>query len=111
MRSWKFYRAAAEQYREPNVFLGPLNTEARDVLIHYVRQGKLGDGTDYFGVYAEDHAAWLKVQPKAVGLVEITQDKVPVPNQFTEWQGKKQKMGLVSDDVGLTPTPSVEVAR
>ena len=104
MRSWKFYRAAAEQYREPNVFLGPLNTEAGDILIHYVRQGKLGDGTDYFGVYAEDHAAWLKVQPKAVGLVEVTATDVPVPNQYTELRAVKTLAKRAVEDIGLATT-------
>ncbi len=77
MRSWKFYRAAAEQYRAPNVFPGPLRTEADaedgDKFVHYIREGQLGDGTDYFGVYCEDgdHAAWLAVQPAAVGIAEV----------------------------------------
>ena len=75
MRSWKFYRAAAEQYRARNVFPGPLDTGAAaedgDRFVHYVREGRLGDGTDYFGVYCEDHAAWLAAQPTAVGITEV----------------------------------------
>ena len=107
MRSWKFYRAAAEQYREHNVFLGLLNTEAGDQLIHYVRQGKLGSGTDYFGIYCEDHAAWLKVQPGGLGLVEIAQDKVPVPNQFTELRAAKVLAKRAVEDIGLVEAKKV----
>ena len=69
--SWKFFEADAEQFRGYNVFTGPLKTEAGDVFVHYIRQGKLGAGTDYFGIYCEDHAAWLTVQPKDLQLKEV----------------------------------------
>ena len=82
--SWKYYRAKAEQFRAYNVFTGPLKTEEGDAFVHYVRQGKLGNGTDFFGIYYEDHAAWLKVQPKDLGLAEVAQAEIPVDNPHTK---------------------------
>lgn len=108
MRTWKFYRAAAEQYREPNVFHGPLNIEDGDRFIHYVRQGKLGSGTDYFGIYCEDHAGWLKVQPKGLGLVEVVEKDVPLPNQLTELRAVKVLANRVVEDIGLAVPDVVE---
>lgn len=101
-RSWKYYRAKAEQFRGYNVFPGPLDAEAGEVFIHYIRQGKLGDGTDYFGVFCEDHAAWLKVQPQRLELTEIAAEKVPVPNVYTELVAAKiaSKRAPV-EDIGL----------
>ena len=82
-RSWKYYQAKAEQFRAHNVFTGPLRTEESDRFVHYMRQGKLGDGTDYFGVYCEDHASWLKVQPKDLLLQEVDASTIP-PNPHVE---------------------------
>lgn len=100
-RSWKYYRAKAEQFRGYNVFPGPLDAEAGDVFIHYVRQGKLGDGTDYFGVFSGDHAAWLKVQPPGLDLKEISAEEVPKPNVYTLLAAAKIEDGRVLSDTGL----------
>ncbi len=100
-RSWKFYRADAEQFRGYNVFIGPLDTEADDVFIHYIRQGKLGNGTDYFGIYCEDHAAWVSVQPKNLDLKEIGREVVVVPNAHTLWAKEKAKRKMVVEDIGI----------
>ena len=101
MRTWKYYRARAEQFRAHNVFVGPLHTEDGDHWVHYVRQGKLGDGTDYFGIFCEDHAVWLKVQPKDLGLKEISAKEVPVPNVYTTLAAKKVELDRLSEDIGL----------
>ena len=100
MSSWKYYRAKAEQFREHNVFWGTLKEDG-DRFIHYVRQGKLGDGTDYFGVFCGDHAAWLRVQPKGLEIVEIGVKEVPVPNVYTLLAAAKIEDGRVPSDIGL----------
>ena len=100
-RSWKYYQAKAEQFRAHNVFTGPLRTEESDRFVHYMRQGKLGDGTDYFGVYCEDHASWLKVQPKDLKLIEIGAKDVPVPNVYTTLAVEKVELGISPEDIGL----------
>ena len=108
MRSWRYYKAKAERIREHNVFLGPLDTDAGDIFIHYLRQGTLGNGTDFFGIYCEDHAAWLAVQPKNVGLVEVAEKGVPTPNQFTELRAVKTLAGRAVEDVGLALTTTTK---
>lgn len=101
MASWKYYRAKAEQFRGYNVFPGPLDAEAGEVFIHYVRQGELGDGTDFFGIYCEDHAAWLKAQPQDLGLKEISAKGVPVPNVYTELRDVKLAARMAVEGIGL----------
>ncbi len=100
-KSWKFYQADAEQFRAYNVFTGPLDTEAGDVFLHYLREGKLGHGTDYFGIYCEDHATWLSVQPQDLKLKEITAKKVPSVNAHTKWAKEKAKRRMVVEDIGI----------
>ena len=75
--------------------------EDGDQFIHYIRQGKLGDGVDYFGTYCEDHAAWFKVQPKNLGLKEINAEDVLVPNKYTRWVVEKLSLGKSTGDIGL----------
>ena len=105
MRSWKYYRAQAEQFRGYNVFPGPLDAEVGEVFIHYIRQGKLGDGTDYFGIYCEDHEVWFKVQPKNLGLKEISVEEVLVLNKYTELRAERLLLGKPSNDIGLNVLP------
>lgn len=102
MRTWRYYRAAAEEYLTPNVFMGMLRPEEGDKFLHYVRVGRLGDGTDYFGVYAVDHDAWLAVQPPNLNVTEIKVEEVPVPNQFTELAAERRRSNVSMEDVGLT---------
>jgi hypothetical protein len=100
-RSWRYYRAEAEQFRGHNVFWGPLDIDVGDRFVHYARQGKLGDGTDYFGIYCADHARWLRVQPQGLDLKEIAVKDVLVPNVYTTLSAEKVQLGTVPEDVGL----------
>ena len=101
MKTWKFYRASTEAIREPSVFAGPLDTEGGDIFVHYLRQGVLGKGTDYFGIYTEDHAGWLAAQPPELAVTEITAAEVPDPNVYTQYQAWKAAQGRETDDIGL----------
>lgn len=97
MRSWRYYRGAVEQVREPNVSAGPLDLENGDRFVHYLREG----GVDYFGVYATDHKTWLAAQPPAVGVVEVAATDVPNPNWHTH---RCAERAAGWEEIGLAPT-------
>lgn len=106
MRKWKYYRADVEEVRTPNVFPGPLDIEAGDRFVHYLRSG----GTDYFGVFAETAriTKWLAAQPAEVGLTEITAADVPQPN----WHSHLCALRMEGwDGIGLAPVSHLRVVE
>lgn len=108
-REWKFYAASAEQYRAHNVFQGPLRLDdGQDRFFHYLRQGKLGLGTDYFGIFCEDHKAWEGAQPKELGLKEVERTIVPTVNPYTRLWAAKAAKGEPTEDMGLESALELE---
>lgn len=89
-RSWKYYRAKAEAYLDPNVFRGPLNEDDR-----FVRYARI-DGWDYLGVYTAAPKTWLTAQPAALEVTEIRVEDVPRENRHLELAARRLEERLLA---------------